>query len=121
MSTTLKNPIFWSDIPDVDVLRHGSNFYMVSTTMHVLPGCPIMKSTDLVNWEIQSYIFDCVDDNSMYRLENKNSNGVYGRGQWATSLRFHDGVFYACFVCNEMKKTYIYYTDRKSTRLNSSH
>lgn len=110
MSTTLKNPIFWSDVPDVDVLRHGSNFYMVSTTMHVLPGCPIMKSTDLVNWEIQSYIFDCVDDNSMYRLENKNSNGVYGRGQWATSLRFHDGVFYACFVCNEMKKTYIYYT-----------
>ena len=110
MSITLKNPIFWTDIPDVDVIRHGNNFYMVSTTMHVLPGCPIMKSTDLVNWEIQSYIFDCVDDNDMYRLENREKNGVYGRGQWATSLRFHDGVFYACFVCNEMNKTYIYYT-----------
>lgn len=110
MSLTLKNPIFWSDVPDVDVLRHGDTFYMVSTTMHVLPGCPVMKSKDLVNWEIQSYIFDCVDDNDMYRLENRESNGVYGRGQWATSLRYHDGLFYACFVCNEMNKTYIYYT-----------
>lgn len=36
MSITLHNPIFWTDIPDVDVLRHGNNFYMVSTTMHVL-------------------------------------------------------------------------------------
>lgn len=111
MSITLHNPIFWTDIPDVDVLRHGNNFYMVSTTMHVLPGCPIMKSTDLVNWEIQSYIFDSVEDNDMYRLENKEKNGVYGRGQWATSLRYHNGLFYACFVCNEMNQTYIYYTD----------
>ena len=111
MGITLKNPIFWTDIPDVDVLRHGDTFYMVSTTMHVLPGCPIMKSKDLVNWEIQSYIFDTIDDNDMYRLENKEKNGVYGRGQWATSLRYHDGLFYACFACNEMDKTYIYYTE----------
>jgi beta-xylosidase len=110
MSITLNNPIFHSDVPDVDVLRHGNAFYMVSTTMHVLPGCPIMKSTDLVNWEIQSYIFHTVEDNDMYRLENRESNGVYGRGQWATSLRYHNGLFYACFVCNEMKQTYIYYT-----------
>ena len=103
MSITLHNPIFWTDIPDVDVLRHGNNFYMVSTTMHVLPGCPIMKSTDLVNWEIQSYIFDSVEDNDMYRLENKEKNGVYGRGQWATSLRYHNGLFYACFSKNSQK------------------
>lgn len=111
MSVILKNPILWTDVPDVDVLRQGDTFYMVSTTMHVLPGCPIMKSKDLVNWEIQSYIFDCVEDNDLYRLENKESNGAYGRGQWATSLRYHDGVYYACFVCNEMNKTYIYYTE----------
>lgn len=111
MGTIIKNPIIWSDIPDIDVLRYGDTFYMVSTTMHVLPGCPIMKSKDLLHWEIQSYIFDCVDDNDMYRLENREKNGVYGRGQWATSLRHHDGIFYACFACNEMQKTYIYYTD----------
>lgn len=38
MSTMLQNPIIWADIPDVDVLRVGDTFYMVSTTMHVLPG-----------------------------------------------------------------------------------
>lgn len=111
MSTLLKNPIFWADVPDVEVLRVGRVFYMVSTTMHMLPGCPIMKSTDLVHWEIQSYLFDQVEDNELYRLENKALNGAYGRGQWATSLRFHDGIFYACFVCNEMKQTYLYQTD----------
>lgn len=110
MGTLLKNPIMWTDVPDVDVIRHGDAFYMVSTTMHVLPGCPIMKSTDLVHWQIQSYIFDTIEDNPIYRLENGGRLGAYGRGQWATSLRYHDGMFYACFVCNDMNKTYIYYT-----------
>lgn len=105
----LRNPIFWTDVPDVDVLRVGDAYYMVSTTMHVMPGCPIMKSTDLVNWEIQSYIYDIIEDNDAYTL--RDGNGVYGRGQWATSLRFHNGVFYACFVCNDMQQTYVYYTN----------
>lgn len=104
----IKNPIFWSDVPDVDVIRVGNAFYMVSTTMHVMPGCPVMKSTDLVNWEIQSYIYDTIEDNDGYNL--KNGQNVYGRGQWATSLRYNNGTFYACFVCNDMKKTYLYYT-----------
>lgn len=104
----LRNPIVWSDVPDVDVLRHGDSYYMVSTTMHVMPGCPIMKSKDLVNWEIQSYIYDIIDDNEAYRLEN--GKHVYGRGQWATSLRYNEGIFYACFVCNDMNRTYIYHT-----------
>lgn len=105
----IKNPIFWSDVPDVDVIRVGNAFYMVSTTMHVMPGCPVMKSTDLVNWEIQSYIYDTIEDNDGYNL--KNGQNVYGRGQWATSLRYNNGTFYACFVCNDMKKTYMYYTN----------
>lgn len=105
----LKNPIFWADVPDVDVIRAGNAYYMVSTTMHVMPGCPIMKSTDLVNWEIQSYIYDIIEDNDGYNL--RNGQNVYGRGQWATSLRYHNGTFYASFVCNDMNKTYVYYTD----------
>ncbi|MBE5921272.1 MAG: glycosyl hydrolase 43 family protein [Lachnospiraceae bacterium] len=104
----IKNPIIFSDIPDVDVLRVGNAYYMVSTTMHVMPGCPIMKSTDLANWQIQSYIYDKIEDNDQYEL--KNGKHTYGRGQWATSLRYNNGVFYAVFVCNDMKKTYIYHT-----------
>ena len=103
------NPILWMDYPDPDVIRVGDTYYMVTTTMHMMPGCPIMKSKDLVNWEMVSYLYEIIEDNPTYRLEN-NQN-VYGSGQWATSLRFHEGVFYICFDCNDLKKTFIYYSD----------
>ena len=53
---TFSNPVFWADVPDPDVIRVGDDFYMVSTTMHLVPGAPIMHSKDLVNWEIVSYL-----------------------------------------------------------------
>ena len=49
---TFTNPVIYSDVPDLDVIRVEDNYYMVSTTMHLSPGMPIMKSKDLVNWEI---------------------------------------------------------------------
>ena len=56
--TTFTNPVIYSDVPDVDVIRVGSDYYMVSTTAHMSPGAPIMHSKDLVNWKIISYVFD---------------------------------------------------------------
>jgi len=50
--TTIHNPIIWSDVPDVDAIRVGDTYYMVSTSMHSMPGCPIMKSKDLAHWEL---------------------------------------------------------------------
>ena len=41
------NPVINADVPDPDVIRVGDDFYMVSTTMHLMPGAPIMKSKDL--------------------------------------------------------------------------
>ena len=46
------NPIIWSDYPDLDVIRVGDTYYMVSTTMHLMPGCVILRSYDLINWEV---------------------------------------------------------------------
>ena len=69
--TILSNPIFWSDVPDVDCIRVKDTYYMVSTTMHVMPGCPIMKSKDLKNWEIQSYIYDIIEDNEANKYLNE--------------------------------------------------
>ena len=40
--TTFTNPMIWADVPDPDVIRVGDTFYMVSTTMHLMPGAPIM-------------------------------------------------------------------------------
>ena len=47
-----QNPIIHSDVPDMSMIRRGDTYYMSSTTMHMSPGVPIMKSKDLVNWEI---------------------------------------------------------------------
>ena len=51
-----------------------------------------MKSKDLVNWKIVSYAYDILDDTDDLNLNNgKNS---YGKGSWASSLRYHNGVYY---------------------------
>ena len=56
--TTFTNPVIYADVPDVDVIRVGSDYYMISTTAHMSPGAPIMHSKDMVNWKIISYVFD---------------------------------------------------------------
>ena len=102
------NPLTDTDSPDNDVIRVGEDYYMVSTTMYFCPGAPIMHSRDLVHWEIVSYIFDLIEDDDIYNL--RDGKNAYGKGQWATTLRYHDGVFYALFVANDQHKTYLYRT-----------
>ncbi len=105
---TFTNPVLWSDCPDPDLIRVEEDYYMVSTTMHLMPGAPIMHSKDLVNWEIVSYIFDRIEETPLYDMEGGT---VYGRGQWATSLRYKDGKFYAYFAPNDQPpKGWVYST-----------
>jgi beta-xylosidase len=108
-TTQCVNPVIWADVPDPDVIRVGDTFYMVSTTMHLMPGAPIMRSKDLVHWEIISYIFPRLTDSPKYDMHNGT---VYGFGQWATSLKYHNGAFYALFAPNDNPggDSYIYTT-----------
>ena len=39
----LHNPVIFSDVPDMDIIRVNDTYYMVSTTMHFSPGCGIRK------------------------------------------------------------------------------
>lgn len=111
---TFTNPVLWADVPDPDVIRVDSDFYLVSTTMHLMPGAPVMRSRDLVNWQTVAYLFDSIADNSRYRLEGGT---VYGKGQWATSLRYHDGKYWALFSPNdEPYRAYLYTTDDPAGR-----
>ena len=59
-----RNPIIWADVPDVFVIRVGDTYYMSSTTMHMSPGIPIMKSKDLVNWRLIGYAYSTLDDSA---------------------------------------------------------
>ena len=97
------NPVIYADVPDVDVIRVDSDFYMVSTTVHMSPGAPIMHSRDLVNWKIIGYVFDELHESPKNNLEGGN---IYSRGQWAASLRYHEGTFYVFFGTGN--KSYIY-------------
>lgn len=102
------NPVIFADVPDIDFIRVDNAYYMVSTTMHLSPGCPIMKSYDLVNWEIVNYVYNILDDTDNLALRNGELN--YGKGQWASSIRYNDGTFYVGFLSYSTGKTYIYHT-----------
>lgn len=143
ISTPVKNLWFWSDVPDPDIIRVDEYYYLVSTTMHLMPGAPVMRSRDLVTWETVSYLFDEIHDTPRYDLttphlidneaQGENSGGigfgegndaigtVYGRGQWATSIRYHEfksgpmkgeKLFFALFTANDAPhRSWLYKTD----------
>lgn len=100
------NPVTRLDYPDPDVIRVEDTYYMVSTTMHFMPGCEILRSYDLRNWEHLAYVYDRLDSTPAQRLEGEEN--IYGKGMWAASLRYHRGTFYVCFVANDTQKTYLY-------------
>lgn len=99
------NPLLKLDYPDIDVIRVDDTYYMISTTMYFMPGCEILRSYDLVNWEHATFVYDKIDSTPAEQLEGAN---IYGKGMWAASLRFHKGKFYVVFVCNNTHKTYLY-------------
>lgn len=105
-----KNPVIYSDYPDADVIRVEDTYYMVSTTMHFMPGCVILRSYDLLHWEIASYVYETLEDTPGQHLADDKS--IYGKGMWAASLRYHEGIFYVCFVANDTGKTYLYRAER---------
>ncbi|GAB3509395.1 glycoside hydrolase family 43 protein [Spirosoma knui] len=105
---TARNPIIFADVPDMAIIRVKDTYYMSSTTMHMSPGLPIMKSKDLVNWQLVGYAYDTLA--SVDALNLTNGKSTYGRGSWASSLRFHKGTYYVTTFAQTTGKTYIYTT-----------
>lgn len=93
-------PTIFSDVPDCDFIRVGGTYYMVSTTMNLCPGVPIMKSTDLVNWQICNYVYDALPDLDRNNLENGQQ--MYSNGSWAAAIRYNEEtkLFYVIFNVN---------------------
>lgn len=100
-----------SDVPDPEIIRAGDAYYMSSTSMHFSPGVPIMKSYDLVNWKVVNYVYNIMDDND--NLAMRNGGYDYGKGSWATSLKYreYDKKYYLSHTSNTTGKTYFYRTD----------
>lgn len=102
------NPIINADVPDVSLLRVGDDYYMSSTTCHMTPNVPIMRSKNLVDWELIGYACDVLEKNDA--LELRDGKNAYGAGSWASSLRYHDGVFYLATFSQTTGKTHIFST-----------
>jgi beta-xylosidase len=97
---TYSNPLFYDEFSDPDLIRVGEYFYLTGTTMHAMPGLPVLRSRDLVNWELVGYALDRVDLGPEYRLEGGD---IYGQGIWAPSFRHHQGTFYIFSNVNRRK------------------
>lgn len=103
-----QNPIIFADVPDMSMIRVGDTYYMSSTTMHMNPGLPLMKSKDLVNWKLIGYGHESLAD--MDELNLNNGKSTYGRGTWASSIRHHNGTYYVSTFAQTTGKTYVYIT-----------
>ena len=105
---TAKNPIIFADVPDMSMIRVGDTYYMSSTTMHMSPGLPVMSSKDLVNWKLVSYCYDTLVSNDEMNLNN--GKFTYGRGSWASCIRYHKGTYYVTTFSATSGRTHVYTT-----------
>ena len=106
---TFMNPIVRADFPDPDVIRVGTTYYMVSTTMFHFPGATILKSKDLVHWEYCAQPLKSLLDDDHYNL--RNGKNAYARGMWASSIKWHDGKFYLLINGNDHRAWLLSATD----------
>jgi beta-xylosidase len=91
---TYKNPVLLADYSDPDVIRDGSDYYLIASSFHFVPGIPILHSKDLVHWEISGHVVKRLNFSPAYNMEGGNR---YAGGIWAPSVRFHKGLFYVYF------------------------
>ena len=102
------NPIIYADVPDMSMVRVGESYYMSSTTMHMSPGVPVMKSNDLVNWKIVSYACDTLA--SVDALNLYNGENAYGRGSWASCSALPQGyLVYFHLRFNHWQDLYLFH------------
>lgn len=105
---TVSNPFLWADIPDPSIVRVGDYFYMSHTTMHFAPGVPIMKSADLAYWRTVGYAYKTLINNNQMNMDG--GQNAYGKGSWASSIRYKDGTFYVLVPSYTSNKTHLYTT-----------
>ncbi len=107
LAVTVNNPIMYVDSPDPSIVRVDDAYYMVTTTMHFAPGVPVFKSTDLAQWRTVGYAYQTLTNNNNMNLNNADA---YGKGSWASSIRYHKGFFYVLTPSYTTNKTHLYKT-----------
>ena len=85
---TYTNPIIHEDFSDPDAIRVGNWYYMIASSFTSVPGLPILRSSDLVHWQLIGYALKNNVPADYYKKVQ------HGAGVWAPSLRYHNDEFY---------------------------
>jgi beta-xylosidase len=106
-SSTFANPMLWEDFADVDIIRVDNVYYASASTMHYSPGAPVLRSYDLVHWEVAGHSVPRLDfDSSAYDMSGSRA---YVKGIWASALNYRrSNSTYYWLGCVEFNRTYVY-------------
>jgi beta-xylosidase len=92
---TYTNPLFFEDTPDPCMIRVGEDYFLTCSSMHLMPGLPIMHSKDLVNWKLINYAAPRINPGSEYSFkQGVHGKDGYGNGIWAPSFVYNKGIYY---------------------------
>lgn len=84
-----KNPVLHADYSDPDVAFYKGYYYLTASSFQYTPGLPILKSNNLVDWELVNYALPTLGEG--FELP-RMSEGV-----WAPSIRVYQDslwIFY---------------------------
>lgn len=84
------NPILHADFSDPDIIRFNDCYYLIASSFNCMPGIPVLKSYDLINWTLVNYVYRKLPF-------EKYNKPAHGEGSWAPSIRYHNKKFYVYF------------------------
>ncbi|KAE8394498.1 glycosyl hydrolase [Aspergillus alliaceus] len=81
------NPILPGFNPDPSIIRVNNDFFLVTSSFEYFPASPIYHSRNLIDWTLVGH---ALTRRSQIHIQTPEPGG----GVWATTLRYHDGVYY---------------------------
>ncbi|KAF2182260.1 glycoside hydrolase family 43 protein [Zopfia rhizophila CBS 207.26] len=107
-ATTFNNPVVYEDFADNDVsVGPDGVYYFSASNMHYSPGAPILRSYDLVNWEIIGHSVPTLDFGDV--RYNLAGGKAYRGGTWASTMRYRaSNRLWYWIGCVDFWYTYVY-------------
>lgn len=104
---TFVNPVVYSDFADNDVfLGPDGAYYFSASNMHYSPGAPVLRSMDLVNWELIGHSVPTLDFGDGYNLTDGQA---YRGGTWASTMRYRESTELWYWIgCTDFWNTHVY-------------
>lgn len=101
------NPVIYADFADNDITKGPDGaWYFSASNMHYSPGAPLLKSLDLVNWDLIGHSLPNLPWDPKYDMTNGTA---YIKGSWASTLRFNPITNLWYWIgCIEFGKSYVY-------------